>query len=429
MKATVLEEIKSRSHPLGQHEDLESLVSHIKDRRIVMLGEASHGTHEYYHWRALISHELITKHGFNFIAVEGDWPACQSLDQYVKSTSLDKLPFKDFVRWPGWMWANEDIRDFTTWLRFHNRTQLNKPPVGFHGLDIYSLFESIEAILKTVHNVAPESSESLRDYYTCFGSFQKDEKKYMRSLFRNTKGCQEQAVAALEQLLELKMLRPDRGLFDAIQNARVIKNAESYYRAMTSFEDNSWNVRDRHMLETLQSLLTHYGSDSKAIVWAHNTHIGDYRATDMAEEGSVNLGGLAREVFGDNNVGLVGFGSYEGSVIASHSWAGPVETLRLPPALPDSYENMFHRVTSVSGFKNFYLNFQEADRSLDWTQRRGHRAVGVVYDPRHERGNYVPTELAKRYDAFVFFDQSRALTPLKLEIDRSEIPETYPSGM
>lgn len=422
-----IEELKRRQTPLQRHEDLQDVLLHIKDRKVVMLGEASHGTHEYYHWRAQITQELISKHGFNFVAVEGDWPSCQALDRYVRSSNLDKLPFAHFTRWPAWMWANEEVRDFTTWLRSHNHLK-NSNPVGFHGLDVYSLFESIDAILKAVESFEPDLAAPLRDYYSCFASYRHDEKKYVKDLMRNHKGCQEEAVAALEELLEKNMSRADNFLFDAIQNARVIKNAESYYRAMTDFEDSSWNVRDRHMLESLEALLQHYGSDSKAVVWAHNTHIGDYRATDMVLEGSVNIGGLAREIFGEKNVALVGFGSYQGSVIASPAWAGPVRVMNLPQAQRGSYEDLFHQVAYASGYKNFSLNFQKEDRSKLWAQSRGHRAVGVVYSPHHERGNYVSTKIAERYDSFLFFDESRALNPLKQEIDRSEIPETYPSG-
>ncbi|WP_374035634.1 erythromycin esterase family protein [Bdellovibrio bacteriovorus] len=420
--------LKRRLTPLLKHGDLQDVILHIKDRKVVMLGEASHGTHEYYHWRAQITQELISKHGFHFVAVEGDWPSCQYLDRYVRSSNLDKLPFVHFARWPAWMWANEEVRDFTTWLKSHNHLK-NEKPVGFHGLDVYSLFESIDAIFKTVGEIEPDLMAPLKEYYSCFASYRHDEKKYVKDLMRNYKGCRDEAVSALEELLEKNMTRSDNSLFDAIQNARVIKNAESYYRAMTDFEDSSWNVRDRHMLETLEALLRHYGPDAKAIVWAHNTHIGDYRATDMVLEGSINIGGLAREIFGERNVALVGFGSYQGSVIASPAWAGPVRVMNLPRGQSGSYEDLFHQVAYASGYKNYSLNFFKEDRSKLWAQSRGHRAVGVVYNPHHERGNYVSSKIAERYDSFLFFDESRALSPLKQEIDRSEIPETYPSGL
>jgi erythromycin esterase-like protein len=431
-RLTLTEEVEKRARPLRALEDLQPLIESIQNSKVVMLGEASHGTHEFYHWRKLISQELIQNHGFRFIAVEGDWPPCQQVHQFIQNGEGQNAEqvLQNFRRWPTWMWANREVLDLVQWLRFWNQDKGLGQQVGFHGLDVYSLFESIDEVERLVGKVDPDLVRVLRERYACFEPSMRDEKKYIKSLLNLAEGCEKEVLENLKDLLKLR-LRDGQNMrekiFDATQNARIVANAEHYYRSMIYADDESWNIRDRHMMETLDLLLQRYG---KGIVWEHNTHIGDYRATDMAAHGHVNIGGLAREEWGRENVSLVGFGTYEGSVIASHAWAGPVEAMRVPPGKPDSIEAHFHSCVSNIGSSKFYLLLDAQARQTALAQTYGHRAIGVVYDPNQERrGNYVPTSLAERYDAFVYFDRTRPLSPLQTFVDREEVPETFPSGI
>jgi erythromycin esterase-like protein len=330
------------------------------------------------------------------------------------------------------MWANSEVARLAEWMRSHNAT--HEKPAGFYGIDVYSLFESMDAILRSIRSVDPEAAEKVANAYSCFDPFRHDEKAYARSLASFPEGCEEQAQRVIAQLTESLRGRifPKSvdSFFNLEQNARTVKNAESYYRTMMLGGEDSWNVRDRHMLETLDELLRSHGPDSKAIVWAHNTHIGDYRATDMYAHGLVNIGGLAREKWGKAAVSLVGFGTYRGEVVASRAWGGPIERMAVPEGRPDSIEAAFHRASiQMMVDRNFVIFDCERDTPL--RDVHGHRAIGVVYNPEYERhGNYVPTSLSERYDAFVFFDRSRGVVPLfgSDQVDRREIPETWPRG-
>jgi len=431
-RPTITEEISKRAQALKSMSDLGPLVDSIKDSKIVMLGEASHGTQEFYYWRRLISQELIENHGFQFIGVEGDWPPCQKVNQAIRSDdgkSIENV-LGNFRRWPTWMWANSEVQKLIRWMRRHNHQVTENQQVGFYGLDVYSMFESIDESIQQAQKIDPQMAERLRARYACFDPYQQNEKAYLRSLVHFPEGCEEQALRNLKELLELR-LRDSEGqkdfLFDAIQNARIVKNAEHYYRSMIHGDEESWNIRDQHMMETLTLLNRQLG---KGIVWEHNTHIGDYRATDMAEQGHINIGGLAREKWGEKNVSLVGFGTYQGTVIASHAWGGRRQALLVPEAAPNSYESLFHSCISTVGSENYYLLLDAQARQTALADWRGHRAIGVVYDPSSERrGNYVPTSLAHRYDAFVFLDQTEALSSLENQLEKREIPETFPSGM
>jgi erythromycin esterase len=396
-----------------------------------MLGEASHGTQEFYEWRRIISRELIEKHGFRFIAVEGDWPPCWQLNEFAQGRAGELTAvFQHFSRWPTWMWANTEIIHLARWLRTFN--QGRNPQAGFYGLDVYSLFESIDAVLSQFDRVQPFLAKRLRERYECFEPFQRNEKAYARSLLQYPEGCEQEALDNLKDLLEARLSgsQANEALFDARQNARIVANAERYYRAMIHGTEDSWNVRDGHMLDTLERLLDHHGPDAKAIVWAHNTHIGDHRATDMVSQGQVNIGGLAREKWGEDRVSLVGFGTYRGDVIASTAWDGPIQRLRVPPGGPGSYEASFHKVAVELEAPAFLLtNLRTDNPDGPLAEVRGHRAIGVVYQPAYERlGNYVPTSLSYRYDAFLFFDESWALEPLDQPFRRDELPETWPQG-
>jgi erythromycin esterase len=427
--------------PFAASSDLRTLVEALAGSRVVMLGEASHGTQEFYDWRRIVSQELILNHGFRFIAVEGDWPPCWELNNYVHGHGQNaREALRAFRRWPTWMWANTAILELADWLRSYNELTRKDRRVGFYGLDVYSLYESIDSALDQVNRISPFLARRMKNRFACFDRFAHDEKEYARSLLHFPAGCREEVSKNLKDLLELRLEKNGPladgpfgdALFDAQQNARIVANAENYYRTMVHGNDDSWNVRDRHMFETLGLLLDRYGTGSKAIVWAHNTHIGDYRATDMMLHGQVNIGGMVREALGRERVALVGFGTYEGDVIASHAWDGPAERMNVPKGRAGSYEAAMHDAAVGLHAPQFYLDLraQHREEHAVLAEPRGHRAIGVVYQPRFEAiGNYVPTSLANRYDAFLFFDETRALQPLEQEFDRKEFPDTWPQGM
>ena len=423
--------IFNHSRPLRDTNDLSPLIDAIKDRRIVMLGESSHGTSEFYDWRKRISLELIRNHGFDFIAVEGDWPPCERVNRFLTGDDDEDVLqiLKTFDRWPTWMWANLEFAEFLVELKKINLER--RKPVAFYGLDVYSLMDSIDEVYNCLQAIDPKFAHEIKSKYSCFTPFKNDEKDYARSLFLMPEGCGEEVASALEMIHNYNLKDPlkKNDLFSAQQNARIIRNAEVYYRSMVSIDDNSWNVRDRHMLETLETLFDHHGDHSKVIIWEHNTHIGDYRGTDMVLQGQVNLGGLARERFGEKNVFLVGFGSFSGTVIASHAWDGPIQTLPVPEARQQSIEAILHELIDSVGTPDFYFFLDVNDNASPLVEFKGHRAIGVVYHPDFDRrGNYVPTSLSKRYDAFIFLDETHALTPLTVGFDPRKLPESYPYG-
>lgn len=413
--------------PFSSIEDLDQIIQKIKDKKIVMLGESTHGTSEFYRWRLEITKELVENHGFSFIAVEGDWPACQGINAFVKENDLRSDPLealKHFNRWPTWMWANFEMLNLLEWLSEFNQNSFNDDDkVGFHGLDVYSLYESIYTINEQLEKVDPVLAAKVMRFYSCFEPYMHDEKAYARSLYKYPEGCESDVADALFELFRKNITD-----IDILQNAKIVQQAERYYRAMISGED-SWNIRDQHMMSTLDSLLQHYGPESKAIIWAHNTHIGDYRGTDMVFQGQVNIGGLAREKWGKDKVALIGFTTYKGSVIASRAWDGKVEVMEVPSAKEGSLEDVLHQCVPIVGSKQFAFMLEDVHPHSILNDFRGHRAIGVVYHPKFEGvGNYVPTVLTKRYDGMIFFDETSALTPLRVEFDRNKMPETWPFG-
>lgn len=432
-KENIVLEIEKHSTPFDKATDLKEWIHQIAKHRIVMFGEATHGSKEFYHWRSEISKILIEKHGFSFIAVEGDWPDCNKLNQYIYSDdnqSATNVVRDGFHRWPTWMWSNEEIPSLIEWMK-------KKKLGGFYGLDVYSLFESIDEIKNKLAEYDSNLAYRIMEGYNCFESFERNELSYAQSLSRLPTGCQEEVIGNLRELLRLRLQDTrltSKQLFDVQQNARVINNAEKYYRTMLSGGSESWNTRDYHMLETLENLLRYHCADnvknSKAIVWAHNTHVGDYHATDMGEGGYINLGGLAREKFGVENVYLVGFGTHHGKVTAGRAWKTPQETMVLPTAKAGSYEDYFHRAAVNLEAEQFLTTFTHLDKHSPLYHKLGHRAVGVVYDPNDEKHghNYVPTELANRYDAFIFVDETNALKPLSTNETPNIFPDTYPLG-
>lgn len=434
IETEVISAVKHSSHQLNSKADLKPLFDHIKDSRIVMLGEASHGTHEYYRWRIYISQKLIEEEGFNFIVVEGDWPDCYRLNRFIKGYDINnKSAFHvlhAFDRWPTWMWANWEVMALADWLQQHNKQLPKNSKVGFYGLDVYSLWESLDSIMQYLKKVDPAALKLAEEAYRCFEPYRKDEgRSYAQSTLFVPAACQQEVLQLLKEIHhKLPQYNTDyENVFNAEQNALIAVNAEKYYRAMVKGGPHSWNVRDLHMADTLERLLTFHGKNSKAIVWAHNTHIGDARATDMTSEGMYNIGELARIRYGDKNVSLIGFGSYEGTVTAGRKWSAVMQTMTMPEARKGSWEYLLRRV----GEKNKLIlmdDFRKNDAMME--NHIDHRAIGVVYNPQYEAyGNYVPSILPLRYDAFIYLDKTSALHPLHIEPDGHQIPETYPFGV
>jgi erythromycin esterase-like protein len=438
-KETVLNEtdainsIRQWAFPLNEMDDLAPLMKRIGDARIVMLGEASHGTSEYYSWRAYITQRLIKEKGFNLIAVEGDWPDCYRLNRYIKNYSgAGKNAFevlKEFNRWPTWMWANWEIVALAEWLYQFNKDLPANKKVGFYGLDVYSLWESMESILQYLRKTDPGALKVAEEAYRCFEPYRKEEgTSYARALQFVPELCQNEVVDLLKAIREkLPQYNTDyENVFSAEQNALVMVNAEKYYRAMIEGGPHSWNVRDRHMADTMERLLKFHGENSRIIIWEHNTHIGDARATDMADEGMYNIGELARLQHHVKGVVLVGFGSYKGTVVAGRSWGAMMQYMNMPEARKGSWEYFLHK----EGAKNKLLLMDDFMNDVFMENHIGHRAIGVVYNPEHEKyGNYVPTILPMRYDAFIYIDETNGVHPLHIKPDGHQVPETYPFGV
>jgi erythromycin esterase-like protein len=431
-------------HPLtGAANDYDALLELIGDARLVLLGEASHGTHEFYRERARITRRLIEERGFTVVAVEADWPDAYRVNRWVRGADDDGSPLEaldGFSRFPRWMWRNRDVLEFVTTLREHNDAVA--PPakqVGFYGLDLYSLFTSIEAVLHYLDEVDPEAATRARYRYGCFEHYGEDTQAYGYAAgFGITPSCEDQAV---QQLLELQRRAvelsrrdgriPEDEFFYAEQNARLVANAEEYYRTMFRGRVSSWNLRDRHMAETLEALLAHFdrrGGRTKVVVWEHNSHIGDARATAMGEEGEWNVGQLMRERHGQDAV-LVGFSTYAGTVTAASDWDAPAERKRVRPGLPGSYEALFHTL-SVPDFLLPIRGSEGAAEAL--APPRLQRAIGVVYRPGTERqSHYFTARVTEQFDAVLHFDETTAVEPLDLTQgwQAGEPPETYPTGI
>ncbi|MEV4759637.1 erythromycin esterase family protein [Micromonospora sp. NPDC049559] len=420
-------------HQLGGPSDFDPLLERIGRARVVMLGEASHGTHEYYRLREQLTRRLIAELGFSFVAVEGDWPDCDRVHRSVTGRpGADTDPqsaLERFERWPTWMWANSEVARFCRWLRDWNAERAEPVRTGFHGLDVYSLWESMQAIFDYLGEEEPNSLEAAQEAYRCFEPYGRRIEEYgMAARFVSAR-CEDEVVRLLARTrAQAASDGPDR--FSAWQNAEVIARAERYYRVMVAGGPESWNVRDTHMMDTLDRLLVHYGPEARAIVWAHNTHVGDARATDMAEHGMTNIGQLARERHGEDDVVLVGFGSYAGNVIAAPRWGAPAEVMVVPPARSGSLEHRLHSTLPERALLQLTGAAAATATGPEWLAGPvEHRAIGVVYDPSFEQwGNYVPTRLARRYDAFVWCDQSSALRPLAARTAPGEL-ETYPAGV
>ncbi|UJF32161.1 erythromycin esterase family protein [Paenibacillus hexagrammi] len=414
----IVKQIEEKALPLESAESLNVLIDAVQDKHYVLLGEASHGTSEFYKWRMELSRKLIETKGFQFIAVEGDWPACYEVNRYIKqypgAKSTAREALEAFDRWPTWMWANEETQELVEWLRQYNTGKPPEQQVGFYGLDVYSLWESIEEIERYLaEKGTPEQLAMAREAFECFESYEREGQYYGVSAAFYGESCKDEVVKLLRELHDkrVRLGSHDReAALSAELNALTAVHAEDYYRTMVQHDAESWNIRDRHMVSALQRLTDFHGPDAKAIVWAHNTHVGDARATDMLADGMVNVGQLVREAHGEADVLVIGFGTYRGTVIAATSWGAPLATMQVPPAQRGSWEELLHR----AGARDRILLLDKEDPMLGH-ETLGHRAIGVVYRAAYERGNYVPTVVARRYDAFIYIDESHALRPLHIQ--------------
>lgn len=400
--------------------------------RVVLLGEASHGTSEFYRARAAITRRLIEHHGFTIVAVEADWPDAAAIDRYVRQHPRQPMTSTPFTRFPTWMWRNKDVDSFIDFLRSHNTTRPPGERVGFYGLDLYNMMASISAVLAYLDRVDPDAAKIARTRYACLSPWSLEPAAYGRaSLTEGHALCELPVTRILIDLLqkELRYAQQDgERFFDATQNARLVASAERYYRAIYYGARESWNLRDRHMFETLQHLLGRAGPDAKAVVWAHNSHIGDARFTEMgSERGELNIGQLCRETYG-SDAALIGFGTHSGTVSAASEWDGPMEVKAVRPSRPDSYEALCHE----AGLERFLIDLragQHDDLRQELAKPRLERYIGVIYRPDTERwSHYSHATLTEQYDAFVWFDKTHAVTPLPTQVRAGE-DETYPFGL
>ena len=434
---------RTLSQLTGASSDFDPLLNLIGNAHFVLIGEASHGTHEFYATRAEVTRRLITEKGFNAVAVEADWPDAYRINRFVRGISDDAESIDalgDFKRFPTWMWRNADVLDFVGWLREYNdRISGDDQKTGFYGLDLYSLYTSIEKVIGYLDKVDPEAAKRARYRYACFEHYGEDTQAYGYSAtFGLTETCEKEVIS---QLIDFRRKAaeyasrdghiPPGEAFFAEQNARLIANAERYYRSMFSGRVSSWNLRDQHMTETLFTLADHLRRrarrDAKVVVWEHNSHLGDARATEMGKHGELNVGQLVRERFGDD-ARLVGFTTHTGTVTAASGWDGPAERKKVRPAMEGSYELLFHDF----GEENFYLPLRGNDAAIQLEDPMLERAIGVIYLPQSERvSHYFYASLPRQFDAILHYDTTRAVEPLeRWEIEHTaEVPETYPSAL
>ncbi len=418
-----------------QEADLKPLLERIGDARIVLLGEATHGTSEFYRMRARISRELIRQKGFRFVAIEGDWPDAARVDHYVRHSEFPPSEWTAFARFPTWMWRNEEVRSFVDWLREYNGAVPLEQRAAFHGLDLYSLYNSMRAVLSYLDEVDPATAATARVRYGCLTPWQADPATYGRAALTGAyRSCEHDVVHMLDSILAKSSeyaLHDGERFLDAVQNARLVANAERYYRIMYYGSRASWNLRDSHMFDTLKMLLHFYGPHSKAIVWAHNSHVGNARATEMSVRGEHNIGELCRTEFGTGAY-LVGFGTDHGTVAAASEWDGPVEFKSVRPALARSYERLCHAGSESTGKRQFLLPLGatlQGELREALAKPRLERAIGVIYRPETElASHYFQAALAHQFDEYIWFDETKAVTPFET-VELEGLPDTYPFGV
>ncbi len=410
--------LSEKAVPVNDIDDLDEIIHAAGSRRLVLLGESSHGTAEFYRWRADITRRLITEKGFSFIAVEGDWASIYRLNKYVLDLpgagSSARRILQGFDRWPEWMWANTEIEELAEWLREYNSDLPAGEKVGFYGMDVYGQWEAMDDLVEYAGEHLPGHFAEINRNLECFAAYDRDEWTYARAVTgRGHPSCEQGLVEVVEVLqAESSRLRKidEKEFFRAKQNAWVVRNAEDFFRLAVLDNQGSWNSRATHMWETVQRLFREYGDGSKGIVWAHNTHVGDAGATTMRYQEMVNIGLLSRRELGPGQVFITGFGTLHGRVNAGSGWGSDMQIMRIPEGMQGSWEDLSGQV----GHERFFLIFDEEDRNHPLLNRFiGHRAIGVVYNPRQESGNYVPSILPHRYDAFIFIRETGPLRPVR----------------
>jgi len=431
------------ARPIYGEDELDQLLDLVASARIVLLGEATHGTHEFYDLRATLTRKLIGERGFAAMAIEGDWPDALRVDRYIRSLGDDDSAhdaLASFERFPTWMWRNQDIVALVEWLRHHNGGRGPDERAGFYGLDLYSLHASIRAVLSYLGDVDPDAAARARARYACFDHAGDDPQQYGRKTYYGLeRACEDEVI---EQLVEMQRRRTARSgrapdgdaWFHAIQHAHVVRDAEAYYRTMFGGRNASWNLRDTHMADTLDMIADHLGArgaPAKLVVWAHNSHVGDARATEMGVDGQLTLGQLMRQRHPDE-VALIGFTTHAGTVECAYDWDEPSMVERVRPSLPGSWEELFHE----TGLPRFMITSSALKRAVGEHEERLHRAIGVVYRPETERrSHYYDARLADQYDVVVHVDTTRAVEPIgptEPEVtsrEAHELPETFPSGI
>jgi erythromycin esterase-like protein len=420
--------LRKAAHPLlDASDDFTPLVELIGDKPIVLLGESTHGTHEFYHARMLIARRLIEERGFESIVLEADWPDCLHLNRHLhahESDSYTMASLDAFKRFPQWMWRNSDFLAMADWLFVHNRKETTANQVSVFGMDLYSLYTSIREVIHYLDRVDPQAGQRARDAYSCFAGYERDPVRYGRAIRIGTKAsCEKDATRMLVDLnqratqgiLQNQTNPSDDELFYAQQNARVVKNAEEYYRQLFSPFHNTWNLRDTHMADTIDALRNHLracGRSDKIVIWAHNSHIGDDRASEMKRQQQINLGQLLRERHPGETFHL-GFTTFTGSVQAADEWDEPSQIKEIIPALEESWEAILHRVSIDHGPKGFFLDLQDADVRQALQGERLERAIGVIYNQYSERlSHYFRSSLPARYDAIIHFDRTMEVEPI-----------------
>lgn len=420
----------STEFPSIENADLAPLLNRIGDARIVLLGEATHGTSEFYRMRARISQELIKRKGFTFVAIEGDWPDAARIDHYVRHFEYPQSEWTAFARFPRWMWRNNEVRSFVDWLRSDNEGKSAQKRTAFYGLDLYSLYTSIGEVLRYLDRIDPETAGLARHRYGCLTPWQNDPAAYGHAALTGAyRICERDVVHMLREILNkqnLYMGQDGERYNDLVHNARVVAGAERYYRIMYYGSRASWNLRDSHMFETLQSLLAFHGRDSKAVVWAHNSHVGNAAATEMSARGETNIGELCRKEFGERAYSI-GFGTHAGFVAAASDWDGPMEIKAVQPSREDSYERVFHDTELA----RLFLPMREGSQNLRTALKKSRleRAIGVIYRPNTElASHYFQAVLPEQFDEYIWFDETSAVSPFET-LELAGPPDTYPFGL
>jgi protein-L-isoaspartate(D-aspartate) O-methyltransferase len=410
---------------------LAPLLKRIGKARIVLIGEASHGTSEFYRMRALITKRLIEEKDFNIVAAEADWPDAARVDHYVRHRNIPPSEWTAFARFPTWMWRNTEVLEFIDWLHEHNKVLPYCNQTGFYGLDLYSLYNSARAVVDYLEDVDPDLAIVARQRYGCLSPWEADPAAYGHAALTGAyRSCEQNVVHMLAELHKKRLeyaYNDGERFLDAAQNAQLVTNAERYYRVMYYGSRASWNLRDSHMFDALLNVMKYHGESAKAIVWAHNSHIGDASATEMSSRGEHNIGQLCRKKFGEESYSI-GFGTDHGTVAAASNWNGPMEVKQVRPSHPQSYERLFH-LTNIPGLILPMHAEQNGDLYAQLSKPKLERAIGVIYRPETElASHYFEAVLPRQFDEYIWIDQTRAITPLST-VQLEGLPDTYPFGI